>query len=124
MLKYENPEFLQENRLCQRAYYIPENNGACISLNGIWDFSFYERDFDDMPQSEGTIDVPSCWQCRGYEKPYYTNVTYPFPVNPPYIPNENPMGVYERMFRIEDVEKKYYIVFEGVDSCLELYIND
>lgn len=124
MLKYENPEFLQENRLRQRAYYIPENDGAYISLNGIWDFSFYERDFDDMPQSEGTIDVPSCWQCRGYEKPYYTNVTYPFPVNPPYIPNENPMGVYKRSFEIEETDKKYYIVFEGVDSCLELYIND
>ena len=124
MRKYENPEFLQENRLPQRAYYIPENEGAYISLNGIWDFSFYERDFDDTPAQVGTIDVPSCWQCRGYEKPYYTNVTYPFPVNPPYVPNENPMGVYKREFTIEEEDKKYYIVFEGVSSCVELYIND
>lgn len=123
MRKYENPELLQENRLSQRAYYIPENEGAYISLNGIWDFSFYSRDFDEEPQSSGTIDVPSCWQCRGYEKPYYTNVTYPFPVNPPYVPNENPMGVYKRKFDIADAEKRHYIVFEGVDSCLELYIN-
>ena len=124
MRKYENPEFLQENRLPQRAYYIPENEGAYMSLNGIWDFSFYERDFDDTPAKSGSIDVPSCWQCRGYEKPYYTNVTYPFPVNPPYVPNENPMGVYKREFTIDDADKKYYIVFEGVSSCLELYIND
>ncbi len=124
MRKYENPEFLQENRLPQRAYYIPENEGAYMSLNGIWDFSFYERDFDDTPAKTGSIDVPSCWQCRGYEKPYYTNVTYPFPVNPPYVPNENPMGVYKREFTIDDADKKYYIVFEGVSSCLELYIND
>ena len=124
MRKYENPEFLHENRLPQRSYYIPENEGAYISLNGIWDFSFYSRDFDDFPQHEGKIDVPSCWQCRGYEKPYYTNVTYPFPVNPPYVPNENPMGVYKRRFNITDVKKKHYVVFEGVAACLELYINN
>lgn len=124
MRKYENPEFLHENRLPQRAYYIPENEGAYMSLNGIWDFSFYSRDFDEKPQQTGTIDVPSCWQCRGYEKPYYTNVTYPFPVNPPYVPNENPMGVYKRNFDIKNADKRHYIVFEGVDSCLELYINN
>jgi len=123
MRKYENPEFLSENRLSQRSYYIPENEGAYIDLNGRWDFSFYKRDFDEKPHKTGTIDVPSCWQCRGYEKPYYTNVTYPFPVNPPYVPNENPMGVYKRTFEIDDTSKRYYIVFEGVDSCLELYIN-
>ena len=124
MRKYENPEFLQENRLKQRSYYIPENNGAYMSLNGTWNFSFFARDFDETPQSEGTIDVPSCWQCRGYEKPYYTNVTYPFPVNPPYLPNENPMGVYKRTFEIGDASKRHYIVFEGICSSLELFIND
>ncbi len=123
MRKYENPELLQENRLPQRSYYIPGNDGAYMSLNGEWSFSFFLRDFDDVPQKSGTIDVPSCWQCRGYEKPYYTNVTYPFPVNPPYVPNENPMGVYERSFHIDDTDKRYYVVFEGVSSCVELYIN-
>lgn len=123
MRNYENPEFLQERRLPQRSYYIPENDGAYISLNGEWNFSFFLRDFDDIPQKSGVIDVPSCWQCRGYEKPYYTNVTYPFPVNPPYVPNENPMGVYERSFTVDDLSKRYYVVFEGVSSCVELYIN-
>ncbi|MBQ7573126.1 MAG: glycoside hydrolase family 2 [Clostridia bacterium] len=122
MRKYENPRLLCEGRLSQRSYYIPEN--SYMSLNGIWKFDFYSSDFDKKPSSSGEIDVPSCWQCRGYEKPYYTNVVYPFPVNPPYVPNVNPMGVYKRNFPVNDTGKKHYIVFEGVDSCLELYIND
>lgn len=124
MRKYENPEFIQENRLKQRSYYIPENDGSYMDLNGVWDFKFYARDFDIQPQEVGEIDVPSCWECRGYEKPYYTNVVYPFPVNPPYLPNENPMGVYERTFDISDSSMRYYIVFEGMASNVELYIND
>ena len=123
MRKYENPEYLQENRLKPRAYYIPENEGACISLNGMWDFAFYERDYDDAPISTGQIDVPSCWQCRGYEAPYYTNSNYPFPVAPPYVPTDNSMGVYTRNFTVQDMSRKYYMVFEGVSSCMELWIN-
>src|SRR5574344_1047485 len=123
MRHYEDLQHIQENRLKQRAYYIPENPGAMVSLNGIWDFSFYARDFDETPAASGTIDVPSCWQCRGYEKPYYTNVVYPYPVDPPYVPNENPMGVYTRTFPISDTSRRHYIVFEGVSSCVELYIN-
>ena len=102
MRKYENLQCLQENRLKQRAYYIPENADAMIPLNGTWDFEFYERDFDDQCTASGKIDVPSCWQCRCYEKPYYTNVNYPFPVDPPYVPNANPMGVYTREIEITD----------------------
>lgn len=123
MRKYENPEFLSENRQEQRSYYIPENEGAFLSLNGCWNFDFYQCDTDEEPMSRGTIDVPSCWQCRGYERPYYTNFVYPFPVDPPYVPNENPMGVYERSFEITQKDRKYYVVFEGVDSCLELFVN-
>lgn len=121
--KYEDPSYLQENRLKQRSYYIPENEGAMTSLNGIWDFWFYKRDFDTECSASGQIDVPSCWQCRGYERPYYTNVVYPFPIDPPFVPTENPMGVYSRTFEIEDTQRRHYVVFEGVDSCLELYIN-
>lgn len=123
MRKYENLQCLQENRLKQRAYYIPENADAMIPLNGTWSFEFYERDFDDECSASGEIDVPSCWQCRGYEKPYYTNVNYPFPVNPPYVPNENSMGVYTREFEITDTERKHYVVFEGVATNVELFIN-
>lgn len=123
MRHYEDLQRIQENRLKQRAYYIPENAGAMVSLNGIWDFSFYNRDFDEAPAAAGSIDVPSCWQSRGYEKPVYTNVVYPYPVDPPYVPAENPMGVYERTFSVSDTTRRHYIVFEGVSSCVELYIN-
>lgn len=107
----------------QRSYYIPENEGAMTSLNGVWDFRFYKRDFDAECSASGQIDVSSCWQCRGYERPYYTNVVYPFPIDPPFVPTENPMGVYSRTFEIKDTQRRHYVVFEGVDSCLELYIN-
>jgi len=124
MRKYENPEYLQVNRLKQRAYYIPENEGAYTCLNGAWDFAFFERDYEEQPIKTGEIDVPSCWQCRGYEAPAYVDSVYPYPVDPPYVPMDNPMGVYSREFTISDMSKQYYLVFEGVSSCLELYIND
>lgn len=123
MRKYEDLTCLQENRLKQRAYYIPEGISSYIDLNGQWAFDFYKCDEDESPVKSDVIDVPSCWQCRGYEAPYYTNVVYPYPVDPPYVPMENPMGVYSRHFSIHDLEKKHYLVFEGVSSCLEVYVN-
>ena len=119
---YEDLTRISENRLPQRAYYIP--TGYTL-LNGDWKFKFYSRDIDEEVEIAewDTIDVPSCWQARGYEKPYYTNVQYPYPVDPPYVPDENPLGIYEREFEIEDLEKSHYIVFEGVSSCVSLYIN-
>ena len=121
---YENPEKTSENRLKQRAYYIPENIGAMLSLNGVWRFRYYERDFDMEERIEQweKIDVPSCWQVRGYENPNYTNLRYPFPVDPPYVPDANPCGVYEREFWLEPAERTYF-VFEGVASAGVLYIN-
>ena len=124
MNRYEDLQHISENRLKQRAFYIPENEGAYTLLNGIWDFSFYENDYDDTPVKIDKIDVPSCWQCRGYERPVYTNAVYPHPVDPPYVPDQNPMGVYSREIEINNINNKHYIVFEGVSSCLELYIND
>ena len=120
---YENLNKIYENRLPQRAFYIPENEGGYILLNGNWDFDYYERDYDLTPSQSGKIDVPSCWQSRGYDKPYYTNVVYPIPVDPPFVPNDNPMGVYTRSFEIDDLDYCYYLVFEGVATNAELYIN-
>ena len=124
MRKYEDLTKISENREKQRAYYIPEN--GCTSLNGIWDFKFYESDYDEEENQKvwDKIDVPSCWQARGYENPNYTNVAYPYPYDPPYVPDKNPMGVYRRDFLVEDALRNTYIVFEGVSSCLELFIND
>ncbi len=124
MRKYENLELISENREQQRSYYIPEN--SCTMLNGMWDFKFYDADYEEsyVEKEWGKIDVPSCWQVRGYENPNYTNVRYPFPYDPPFVPDKNPMGVYRRSFDVTDITRKTYIVFEGVSSCLELYIND
>lgn len=123
MRMYEDLTNLQKKRLKPRSFYIPENQGGCVSLNGLWAFSYYERDCDPQPVKTGTIPVPSCWQCEGYGAPGYTNVIYPHPVDPPYVPMDNPMGVYQREFLVEDLSKRYYLVFEGVSSCLELYVN-
>ena len=120
---YEDLNHLQQNRLPPRAWYLPDGEHTVTMLNGTWAFSFYLRDDDDSPARTGTIDVPSCWQCRGYEAPGYTNVVYPFPVDPPYVPMDNPMGVYTRHFDVTDPDRRHYLVFEGVSSCLELFVN-
>ena len=123
MRVYEDLSKLSENREPQRAYYITNN---CTMLNGEWDFKFYEADFEEnyIKKSWNKIDVPSCWQARGYESPNYANVAYPFPYDPPFVPTKNPMGVYRRSFTVENTDRETYIVFEGVSSFFELYIND
>ena len=122
---YEKLDHIMENRMPQRAYYIPENEGAYMLLNGIWDFKYYEEDCLEEKNIEdfGTIEVPSCWQIKGFGNHNYSDVPYPYPVDAPYVPDKNPLGVYRREFDIEKIENKHYIVFEGVSSNLELYIN-
>lgn len=125
MRYYENLAKTSENRLPQRSYYIPENDGAYTLLNGKWRFHYYTRDVDveqNITQWD-EIEVPSCWQSLGYENPNYCNVEYPYPIDPPYAPDENPCGVYEREFEIENTDNKTYFVFEGVASSGKLFIN-
>ncbi len=136
---YEDPAFLSENREAPRAQYIPYDSLEkalagdraasryyCL-LNGEWDFKFFSRDIDltDDIAEWDTVPVPSCWQLHGYEKPYYTNVNYPYPVDPPYVPDENPAGVYRTTFTLDDAwaARETFIVFEGVCSSLSLYVN-
>ncbi len=119
---YENLDKISENRLPQRAYYIPE--GSKLSLDGVWDFKYFERDFDENLTGEwDKIEVPSCWQTLGYDRPQYTNVRYPFPVDPPFVPDENPLGVYRRSFEVKDTAFSYFLVLEGVSSNGEIFIN-
>ncbi len=124
MKKHENLNCISENREPQRSYYIPKD--GCINLNGIWDFKFYDCDFEEayIHKEWEKIDVPSCWQLCGYENPNYANVSYPYPYEPPYIPNNNPLGIYKKEFELQQPEHNTYIVFEGVSSCLELFINN
>lgn len=124
MRRYEDLTKISENRLRQRAYYIPE--GAKICLNGEWNFKYFDCDYEEgyVQKPWDKINVPSCWQMCGYDNPNYANMAYPYPYDPPYVPRDNPMGIYKREFEIKDTEKNTYIVFEGVSSCLELYVND
>lgn len=124
MRPYENPQKTSENRLKSRSWYIPDSGCKQIMLNGEWRFAFFENGdrAGDVEEWE-TIEVPSCWQLKGYENPNYTNINYPFPCDPPYVPDINPVGVYERSFQIEDGSLETYFVFEGVSSEAELYIN-
>ena len=122
---YENPEKTSHNRLAPRSYYIPGGRSQHLDLNGIWDFAFFHRDID-VPETIShwdTIPVPSCWQLHGWEDPNYTNINYPYPVDIPYVPDDNPCGVYQREFQLDALWGKVYFVFEGVASCAFLYIN-
>lgn len=124
MRNYENPAKTSENRLKPRSWYIPEGEGIYRSLCGEWRFIYFENgDRGGDTEVWGTIDVPSCWQTRGYGKPNYTNINYPFPCDPPYVPDINPVGIYERSFELDDGSLDTYLVFEGVSSEAELYIN-
>lgn len=121
---YEDPQKTSENRLPQRSYYIPEGLAGCLSLNGEWRFAYFENgDAAGEITEWATVPVPSCWQLQGYGNPNYTNVNYPYPVDPPFVPDINPLGVYERSFELEDGSLDTYVVFEGVSSSAELYVN-
>ncbi len=104
------------------------------SLNGEWDFKylpnhntyqqeFYRTDFSAADWDQ--ITVPSNWQLEGYDRPHYTNVNYPFPVEPPKVPSENPAGLYRREFYLSpDLEGEQNLIrFEGVDSAFYLWLN-
>ena len=122
---YEDLLKTSENRLPQRAYYIPEGNAEYMLLNGQWRFAYYPCDID-VPEEItrwDTVTVPSCWQLLGYENPNYTNINYPYPCDPPYVPDANPCGIYEREFRLESLWGRVYYVLEGVSSCAFVYVN-
>ena len=143
---YENLKVLHENTMPPRAYYIPasmrmdtlvesrEDSDRFRLLNGDWRFSyypsiyelrdaFYEPDFD--ASSFDRIQVPGNWQTAGYDTHQYTNIRYPFPFDPPYIPQDNPCGAYIREFDYQREEEApaVYLNFEGVDSCFYVWLN-
>lgn len=135
--EWQDPHFLEKGREKERAYYVPfentekalagerEKSGEFHLLNGIWDFNYYPA-YYEVPEEItewGKIPVPSNWQMEGFEPPCYTNVNYPYPVDPPYVPDENPCGVYRTWLDCMDLTKKTYLVFEGVNPCFYLYIN-
>lgn len=114
-----------------RAWFV--SDAPRLSLNGRWRFRYSpradsgenigEEHFDDG--SWGTIPVPSHWQLQGFGAPIYTNTRYPFPVDPPRLPEENPTGDYRRTFTVppEWAPAAYVLRFEGVDSCAKVWLN-
>lgn len=139
MLKkyYQDLSVFKVNTEPNRAYYIPSckcnvtdskfDNKRVTMLNGNWDFKFFPSvlDFTFDVNSFDTIPVPANWQNHGYDKHQYTNTKYPIPYNPPYVPKENPCGLYQKTITIDKKDaQSYFFNFEGVDSCHYLYIND
>lgn len=131
---HENPQILHVGTEENRAYYMPyheETQDRCILLSDDdWKFQWYENygqvpeDFPlgNLPAAD-TITVPSCVNILGYEKHQYANVRGPIPFDPPYVPLENPCGAYIKEFNLELTQERYYLNFEGVDSCFYLWIN-
>lgn len=143
---YEDLSILHDNTMPMRSYYIPasqkmntliehrEDSDRFQLLNGVWKFQYYKsvydlkeafyrtsfnaKDFDD-------ITVPGVWQIAGYDSPQYTNIRYPFPFDPPYLPQDIPCGAYVRKFTYhENIDApKIYLNFEGVDSCFFVWLN-
>ncbi len=103
------------------------------SLNGCWQFSYFTRPESvpeswleqDLPDAQG-MEVPSNWQMTGYDAPIYTNVTYPIPVNPPFVPEDNPTGCYSLTFNVDPewlTGGQTRIIFDGVNSAFHLWCN-
>lgn len=143
---YENLHMLHENTMPNRSYYIPaskmmhtlvdhrEDSDRFQLLNGEWNFQyydsiydlqekFYEKDFDLSKFDR--VEVPGVWQNYGYDRHQYTNIRYPFPFDPPYVPQDNPCGtyVYDFEYKKDESAPKSYLIFEGVGSCFYVWVN-
>ncbi len=143
---YEDLHILHENTMPDRCYYIPassrmdgliesrEKSDRLQMLNGSWQFRYYSSiyDLEDPFYHVGydtrdfkEVAVPGVWQNYGYDIHPYTNIRYPFPVDPPYVPQENPCAAYIHKFTYQKDHKapKAFLEFEGVDSCFYVWLN-
>ncbi|MFQ9346089.1 MAG: sugar-binding domain-containing protein [Coprococcus sp.] len=96
-------------------------------LNMLMHRNYRRKDLNSRGHVKGwdKIDVPSVWQLRGYDKMHYTDVLYPFPVNPPHVPDENPTGIYKKTVVLDEqwMEKDTVLKFHGVDSAFDVWVN-
>ncbi len=139
MIYHEDPQTLHFGTLPPHAYFIPfsptqdcfamrEHSDRFELLNGDWGFTYYES-IIDMPDDfvsikpAGILPVPSNWQLHGYDKPQYTNVNYPIPFDPPFVPDDIPVGVYQKTYNYTPDGMSRILTFEGVDSCVYIYVN-
>lgn len=133
--QWENEELIMIGRKEAVAdFHHKAEHEKVLSLNGEWNFlylkapeyspeNFYEEDFEDREWKK--IPVPSCWQFYGYGQKHYTDVWYLFPINPPFVPSDNPSGIYRRSFHLEKKEegKQYLLRFDGVSSAFDVWVN-
>lgn len=143
---YEDPHILHENTMPNRAYFIPasrrrddlvehrENSDRFQLLNGDWRFRYYHSIYDlqepfyqpgyDLTDYD-TTPVPGVWQNHGYDHHQYTNIRYPFPADPPYVPKDNPCGAYicDFVYHQDEIAPCSFLNFEGVASCFYVWLN-
>src|SRR5450432_714103 len=145
---WNNLPIIHENTLPPRASFVPYSSprdaltydiskAKVISLSDTWWFHLAKNPFEappdfhllehDMLLEWDTIYVPGMWQLQGYGRgPQYTNVVYPFPVDPPNVPWENnETGSYVRYFAVPEAFRYHQLRlrFEGVDSAFKVWIN-
>ncbi|MBF0934536.1 MAG: glycoside hydrolase family 2, partial [Abiotrophia defectiva] len=143
---FEDPQLVSLGALDQRAYTIPyaswdqakqaknrRDSSSYLDLNGIWNFKYFPNvrtiEAPYWEQAQGLdwdqIPVPSCWQMQGYDQIQYSNTEFPIPYDPPYVPYDNPAGLYQRQLDLADWTEatSYELVFEGVDSAFYVWVN-
>lgn len=143
---WENHQIDGINRMPARAHFLtfPTREKALLNdnkythafknLNGVWKFmfldapeyspeGFFASEYDTSTMDD--ITVPGNWQLQGYGKMHYSDLWYNFPINPPFVPTENPTGIYKRTFFIEESFRGKQIIlrFCGVDSAYHLWVN-
>ncbi|MCL6571687.1 MAG: DUF4981 domain-containing protein, partial [Bacillus sp. (in: Bacteria)] len=127
-------DFYRFREISEQSPFKKEASNGYMLLDGVWKFIFLEapefspQDFEkecfDIFGLD-TIEVPSCWQLKGYGNMHYTDVLYPFPLNPPFLPQENPTGLYFKDITLENIKENEKIIlkFNGVDSAFDVYVN-
>ncbi len=143
---WENPTLFQVNKEAPHAsFMLYDKKEAAIvdnissspfykSLNGVWKFVYAEKHTDritdffktDLDEAKwNNLDVPSNWELKGFGTPIYTNFIYPFPKNPPFVGDHNPVGTYRRTFTVPDSwdNKKVFLHFGSITGCAFVYIN-
>ncbi|MGX5144668.1 beta-galactosidase subunit alpha, partial [Enterobacter hormaechei] len=144
MNRWENIQLTHENRLPPRAYFFSydtvsrartfarEASSHFLSLSGKWNFRFFtnpllvpENFTSEYMADWGDITVPGMWQMEGHGQLQYTDEGFPFPVDVPWVPSDNPTGAYQRWFTLSESwqEKQTLIKFDGVETYFEVYVN-
>ncbi|ENF88425.1 glycosyl hydrolases family 2, sugar binding domain protein [Escherichia coli P0305260.13] len=144
MNRWENIQLTHENRLAPRAYFFSydsvaqartfarETSSLFLPLSGQWNFHFFDHPLQvpeaftsELMADWGHITVPAMWQMEGHGKLQYPDEGFPFPIDVPFVPSDNPTGAYQRIFTLSDgwQGKQTLIKFDGVETYFEVYVN-